>query len=198
VTNHAYLSRFRGYFDRIAIAYSPKGITPPWIFSVMRTSEMKREHKLQTSISGTVTAVFAHRFVIENEDGKHLADMGRDVAGLVGLQEGDEVKLKGERTPSEIKVTEIERGAGRPICIEHKEKHGHVERDKHQDPRDAIAALARQAFQVTGEPGRKPKHFEILGRSAKGSFTEFHVEFEERIRNHGPADIHAAKWRWWP
>lgn len=159
---------------------------------------MKREHKLQTSISGTFTAVFTHRFVIENEDGKYLADIGRGLVELEELQQGDKVKLKGERTSSEIKVTEIENGAGKRMCIEHKEKHGHGERHKYQDPRDAIAAVTREGFEVTGEPRRKPTHFQILGRSAKGSFTEFHVEFDGRIRNRRPADSHKSKWQSWP
>jgi hypothetical protein len=79
-----------------------------------------------TSVSGTVTAVFAHRFVIESKESKYLADIGPDAVKLVDLQEGDKVSVTGERKPSEIKVTEIVKGGGKPIRNAHKKKkHDH-------------------------------------------------------------------------
>jgi hypothetical protein len=42
---------------------------------------------------------------------------------------------------------------------------------------------------------RKAKHLEILGRSATGEFTEFHVEFDGEIHKKKPADSDAPKWR---
>ena len=50
---------------------------------------MKQEHKRQTSISGTVISVFVHGFVVESGDSQFQADIGPDMVGLVGLQEGD-------------------------------------------------------------------------------------------------------------
>jgi hypothetical protein len=50
---------------------------------------MKRGHKRQTSISGTVTNVFVHRFVVESGDSTFQSDIGPERVGLVGLQEGD-------------------------------------------------------------------------------------------------------------
>ncbi len=145
---------------------------------------MKRGHKRQTSIPGAVTAVFAHRFEIESGDGGLLADIGWEAVGLVGLQEGDKVTLKGEREPSETKVTEIAKAAGKPIRVEHKKKHDDGEPHDDQHPGDAIAAVTREGFETTGEPRRKPRHFEILGRSTKGNFTEFHVEIGGTVRNY--------------
>ena len=151
---------------------------------------MKPEHK-NISISGTVSAVFAHRFVIESMDGKFLADLGPEGVDLVRLQQGDKVTVKGERKPSEIKVTEIAKGDGEPISLEHKKKHEH---DDNRDPRDALAAVAHEGFVVVGEARRKPKHFEILGRSAKGKLSEFHVEFDGTIRKHKPIEADDDKW----
>jgi hypothetical protein len=156
---------------------------------------MTREHKRQASISGTVAAVFAHRFVVESSDGQFLANIGSDAVGRIGLRRGDKVTLKGKLKPAEIKVTEIEKGAGEPIHIERKKKHGHDERRDYQDPSDAIAAVIRKGFEVMGEPRRKPKHFQISGRSATGDFTEFQVGFGGTIRKHKPADIHQPKWQ---
>jgi hypothetical protein len=81
---------------------------------------MKREDKRQGSISGKVTTVFAHRFVIESSDGQLLANIGSEAVGRSGLRRGDKVTLKGKRKRFEIKVTEIEKGAGKPIRIERK------------------------------------------------------------------------------
>lgn len=149
-----------------------------------------------TSVSGTVTAVFAHRFVIESEDAKHLADIGPEAVNLVGLKEGDKVAVTGEQKPSEIKVTEIVKAGGKPIRIEHKKKkHDHDEPHAHQDPKAAIEAVTREGFKVIAEPRRKPKHFEILGRSAKGEAIEFHVELDGAIRKRKPADLHEPKWK---
>ncbi len=155
---------------------------------------MTREHKRQASISGTVTAVFAHRFVVESSDGQFLANIGSETVGRIGLQEGDKVTLKGKRKPSEIKVTELEKGAGKPIRIKRKKEHGHDKRRNYRDPGAAIAAVAREGFEELGELRRKPKHFQILGRSAHGDFTEFQVGFGGAIRKHKPADIHQSKW----
>jgi hypothetical protein len=156
---------------------------------------MTREHKRQASISGTVTAVFAHRVVVESRDGQFLANIGSEAVGRIGLRRGDKVTLKGKRKPSEVKVTEIEKGAGKRIRIEHKKRHGHDEPRDYRDPCDAIAAVTREGFEVLGEPRRKPKHFQILGRSANGDFAKFQVGFGGAIRKHKPADIHQPKWQ---
>ena len=108
---------------------------------------MTREHKRLASISGTVTAVFAHRFVVESSDGQFLANIGSEAVGRIGLREGDKVTRKGKRKPSEIKVTELEKGAGKPIRIERKKEHGHDKRRNYRDPGAAIAAVAREGFE---------------------------------------------------
>jgi len=50
---------------------------------------MKREHKRQTSMSGTATNVFVHRFVVESGERRFQSDIGPEVAGLVVLPESD-------------------------------------------------------------------------------------------------------------
>jgi hypothetical protein len=152
---------------------------------------LKKEYK-QISLSGTVSAVFAHRFVIEKGGNKYLADIGPEAIDLVALQEGDKVTVKGERKPSEIKVSEIAKGDGKPIRIDHAKKHD--QSHAYEDPREALAGVTRQGFVVMAEPRRKPKHFEILGRSANGDLKEFHVEFDGSIRKQKPAEGHDPKW----
>jgi hypothetical protein len=136
-----------------------------------------------------MNAVFAHRFVVESGDSEFQADVGPEMVGLVGLQEGDKVKLKGKWKISDLKVAEIRKGAGNLIRIEHKRKHGHGAPHDYQDPGDEIVAAAREGFEVTGVPRRRPKRFEILGRSLKGDFREFHVEFDGMIRKRKPPDL---------
>jgi hypothetical protein len=148
------------------------------------------------SVSGTVTAVFAHRFVVESKSAKHLADIGPEAVKQVDLKEGDKGTVTGEQKPSEIKVIEIVKAGGTPIRIEHKKKkHDQDEPHAYRDPKAAIEAVTREGFKVIAEPRRKPKHFEILGRSAKGEVLEFHVELDGDIRKRKPADLHEPKWK---
>lgn len=156
-------------------------------------------HKVkQITISGTVTAVFARQFVVEAKDGKHLADFGKEAGDLVALQEGDQVTITGHRKSSEIKVAEIAKERGEAIRIERKGKHDRKpHHDRHalrHDPRDAIAAVTLEGFTVVGEPVGRPKHFEILGRSAKGKFVEFHVGLDGAIDKRKAADVREPKW----
>jgi hypothetical protein len=155
---------------------------------------MKPEHK-NITISGTVTAVFAHRFVINCEEGKHLANIGPDAIDIVDLQKGDRVTIEGECKPSEIKVTKITIGCNNPIDVERIKKHQHGDEPEFHDPRIAINAVERDGFVVMGEPRRKPKHFEILGQSMTGTLTEFHVEFDGEIHKKKSADRDDPKWR---
>jgi hypothetical protein len=147
---------------------------------------MPRQHK-QISVSGTVTSVFARRFVVEGKGGKHLADIGKNAVDLVDLHEGDKVKLKGRAKSSQIKVDEIAKGRGETIHIErhpkdHHDKHHHDKHHARHDPRAAIAAL------------EKRNHFDILGRASNGAYTEFHVEPKGSIRKRKTIDISDPKW----
>ncbi len=56
------------------------------------------------NLSGEVTDIFAHRFVVKTEAGKILADLGPKGAEQVTLREGDKVTLSGEMKPSELKI----------------------------------------------------------------------------------------------
>ena len=105
---------------------------------------------------------------------------------------GDKVTLKGKHKPSEIKVTELEKGAGKPIRIERKKEHGHDKRRDYRDPGAAIAAVVRDSS--VGRTAPETKAFPDLGRSAHGDFTEFQVGSGGAIRKHKPADIHQSKW----
>ena len=147
------------------------------------------EHSAVT-VSGRITHVFGHRFVVQTSQDSILADITPKGLEQVELHVGDSVELFGERKPSELKVTRFT-GAGRPIHIEHKKKH-HVHHDD-ADPTDALRAVKAAGFATRGEPRRKPKHYEVLGeRDAR--FTELHVELDGRIRKTKPVDRHDPKW----
>jgi hypothetical protein len=159
---------------------------------------MPRQHK-QISVSGTVTSVFARRFVVEGKGGKHLADIGKNAVDLVDLHEGDKVKLKGRAKSSQIKVDEIAKGRGETIHIErhpkdHHDKHHHDKHHARHDPRAAIAAVEHESFTVLGAPLEKRNHFDILGRASNGAYTEFHVEPKGSIRKRKTIDISDPKW----
>jgi hypothetical protein len=143
---------------------------------------MKHEHR-KISISGLVTAVFSRRFVVEDKDGKHLADLGSD-ASLVDLHEGDKVTFHGRCKQSEIKVSAIAKEGGEMILIDRKGGQGRL----------ALAALKIEGYTALGAPLGKPKHFEILGRSAKGKLVGFHVELDGAIDKKKPAGVQGSKW----
>jgi hypothetical protein len=154
---------------------------------------MKHEHK-RISISGLVTAVFSRRFVVEDKDGKHLADLGSDSFGLVDLREGDKVRFSGRFKGCEIKVSAIAKEGSEMILVFRKGEHRHERKLVKHDPRLALAAVKLEGYTVLGAPLDKPKHYEILGRSAKGKLVEFHVEPDGAIDRKKSADIKEPKW----
>lgn len=133
----------------------------------------------RSRLSGKITHVFAHRFVVQTPNGAVLADLTPHGADLVDLRIGAEVALEGDMKPSELKVTRFACDR-RSVTIEHKKKpdHGHHEP---ADPAIAVEAARAAGFEPMGTPRRKPKHFEIQGRR-NGQDYELHVELGGRIR----------------
>jgi hypothetical protein len=153
----------------------------------------------QTTLTGEVTNIFAHRFVVRTETGKVLADLGPEGAEQVTLREGDRLTISGEMKLSEIKVRAIRRDGGQAVLIEHKKPDSspwppHPD-DHHDDvdPKHALATAAANGFAVVGSPRRKPKHFELLGKDAGGNFVE-HIELGGALRKTRPAEKADTKW----
>ena len=155
---------------------------------------MNHDEKTQT-LSGQVTDIFAHRFVVKTERGNRLADLGPKGAEQIGLKIGDRVELLGEMKPSELKVHSIARNGSRPALLEHPRK---PHRPPHElddaDPKPALKAAEANGFAVLGKPRRKPKHFEILGRDPAGDLVELHVELDGRLRKTRPVLDDDPKW----
>lgn len=141
---------------------------------------MSEDHR---KVSGKITHVFAHRFVVKTSNGAVLADITPHGMGAVKLRVGAEVTLEGEMKPSELKVSRFTRGS-QSVEIEHKKKHHH---DHHgpADPKVALASARTAGFEPVGEPRRKPKHFEVLGRR-NGVYSELHIELDGHIRKTKP------------
>lgn len=144
-----------------------------------------------TEIGGHVRDVFAHRFVIEKADGgRVLADLGPEGAKAFPLESGAEIVASGEMKPSELKVATIATKGGQPVVV------GRAAKDKldgDAQAGEATAAVVQAGFEVLGEPRRKPKHFEVLGRK-DGSHVECHVEFDGTIRKEKPVKTGDDKW----
>ena len=133
-------------------------------------------------VTGTVAALFAHRFTLDTAAGPVLADLGPRGAALIALAPGEAVTLTGERKPSEIKVTSVRRGT-QSVDIPHGDKGG----DLAPVPvAPVLAAVERAGLRPVGEPRRKPKHFEVLARDAEGRHHELHVEFDGTVRKRKP------------
>jgi hypothetical protein len=123
----------------------------------------------ETTLSGQVTDVFAHRFVVKTANAKVLADLGPKGAERISLKEGDRVELAGNMKPSELKVHSIAKNGAPPVHVEHPPK-PHPRQLEHEeaDPERALKTVEANGFTVLGRPRRKPKHFEILGRDPAG------------------------------
>jgi hypothetical protein len=153
------------------------------------------DHEKQTrSLSGQVTDIFAHRFVIKTEKGKVLADLGPKGAGQVLIKEGDRVELIGEMKPSELKVHSVARNGARPILIEHPGKPHPPYELEERDPKPALKTAEANGFTVMGKPRRKPKHFEVLGRDPAGDMVELHIELDGALRKTKPVHEDDPKW----
>lgn len=144
----------------------------------------------QAAVTGKVTHIFAHRFVVRTTEGSVLADLTPRGMEQITLRVGDTVGLEGEMKPSELKVSRLVRD-GKTIRVEHKPKHDH---HPHADPRIAMAAARELGFEPVGDPRRKPKHFEVLGRKS-GKLTELHIELDGHLRKTKPVDGSDHKWR---
>jgi hypothetical protein len=142
-------------------------------------------------ITGAVQNIFAHRFTLQAADGVVLADLTPHGADKIKLSVGDEVTIEGERKPSEIKVERIQRG-DLTVTIDHPGKRS--DHDLEGDPKAAAASARAAGFEIVGEPRRKPKHFEILGRQ-HGSFSELHVSLDGSIRHAKPVNADDGKWQ---
>jgi hypothetical protein len=141
-------------------------------------------------IRGKITHVFGHRFVVETSQGAMLADLTPHGAEQHAVHVGDEVGLQGEMKPSELKVSRLTAGKT-AITIEHKKKpHDH---HPHAEPGDAMKAACDAGFEPLGQPRRKPKHFEVLGRR-NHRLTELHIELNGNIRKMKPVEDGDPKW----
>lgn len=150
-------------------------------------------HNSTTSASGTVTHVFGHRFVVQTIRDAILADLTPEGLEQTLLRVGDTVRIEGEMKPSELKVTHFTSG-GRTIIIDPKKKHhDHHHHHPDVDPGVAIEWARAAGFETIGQPLRKPKHFEVLGRR-NDQLTELHIELDGHIRKHKLVTRNEPKW----
>jgi hypothetical protein len=145
------------------------------------------DHSIAT-ISGTITHVFGHRFVVETNAGAVLADLTPKGLDQHTPRVGETVSLTGEKKPSELKVLRLTAG-GKTVTIAHKPPHD----ASPAEPGAALKAARNAGFEPLGEPRRKPKHFEVLGRR-NDALTELHIELDGHIRKMKPVDASDAKW----
>lgn len=141
------------------------------------------------SINGKITHVFGHRFVVETSQGAVLADLTPKGAEQHALRVGEVVGLSGEMKPSELKVSRFTAG-NTTITIEHKKPHDH---HPHAEPGEAMKAARDAGFEPLGQPRRKPKHFEVLGRRGN-RLIELHIELNGDIRKMKPVEDGDPKW----
>ena len=147
-------------------------------------------HHPKKTATGKVTHIFAHRFVLDTADGAILGDLTPHGHDRITLKVGDAIAIEGEMKPSELKVSRIIRGK-ETIAIEH-DKHGPHDHAP-ADPQIVLKAAKTAGYETVGQPRRKPKHFEVLGRR-DGKLEELHIELDGHIRKSKPASADDPKW----
>jgi hypothetical protein len=70
-------------------------------------NSMPRQH--YKTVSGKITHVFGHRFVITTEQGDVLADLTPSGLEHIALNLNDDVTREGEMKPTELKVVRLHR-----------------------------------------------------------------------------------------
>ena len=149
-------------------------------------------HHPTVEITGRITDVFAHRFVIEQSSTERLlADLGPKGAEQLKPGVGQQVTIEGEQHPSEIKVSRFTR-TGTVTDIARPAKPGPTH-DGAFDPAVAIEAVRNTGARILGEPRRGPKHFEVLGQR-EGEMAEYHVHADGSIRKIKPVFAGDPKW----
>jgi hypothetical protein len=147
------------------------------------------EHQTSLKLSGTVTHIFAHRFVVQTDTGPVLSDLTPRGREKITLRVGDRVTLEGEMKPSELKVRRLSQNGEKAVEFDRekgKEQHSGA------DSGIALRSAEMAGFETLGAPRRKPKHFEILARR-NGQFAELHIELDGRIRK-VRSDVDLDKW----
>ena len=145
------------------------------------------DHDLQEA-TGTIWAVFGHRFAVEGTFGRFLADVGPEGAESLVLKAGDTVTVRGERKPSELKVKSIVLADGSARDIAWPKKKGGPGKHAAIDPTVALSAVRKAGFEPVGDVRRKPKHFEVPA-SRDGVPVEVHVELDGSIRKIKPEHL---------
>ena len=133
-------------------------------------------HRRNQRISGKVTDVFGHRFVLATASGKVLADIGPEASGLVTVNVDDSVEIEGEEKPTEIKVRSISIGGGKSVETHPAPKHAGKEHD-HRPPfsaEDARRVAEKMGFRIVGPLTPHKKHYEATAEH-RGSKHEVHV-----------------------
>lgn len=157
-------------------------------------------HGSSITVTGVVTDIFAHRFVLATASGRLLADLTPAGQERIRLAVGDEVTIEGHQKPSEIKVVRLRRGQddvtiGEPG--EAREKGEKPDRKLRSDPEDhaqATRCAIEAGLTPIGHPRRKHKHFEILGRDPDGNLIELHVGLDGTPTKRKVVDADSEKW----
>ncbi len=133
-------------------------------------------------IVGTVEDIFAHRVTLKTETGKTLVDFGPG-ADLADIEPGQEIGVRGERKPGELKARDIRTGSGAWTSVTAEEKHPKQDgKNKPTGKGDAgapddarVTALLDEAgYTDHAERSRKPKHVEVTA-SKDGKRHTVHV-----------------------
>ena len=152
------------------------------------------------SVKGRVAEIFGNKFVVQDETGRALVDLGRAGEDATLVAAGDTVTVQGRFERGTLRANALIRADGSLATLEAGPKRGPggPGRDPLGWARDKLgvaervdvpaveASLAVSGFTEIRVLGSGPKHLEIAAKDPSGRPQRLHVGFDGRIRKATP------------
>jgi hypothetical protein len=154
----------------------------------------------KVTVTGNVTDVFGHRYVVDEGGKKSLVDIGPKGRDAVTINSGDKVSVEGELTDAgEVRAASV--AVGDKPAVELPEARTWWEKLTGAEPKDKVdltpdaakVMVQKAGYEVIGEPRPKKKHFEVLGKK-DGKFYEVHAHADGDLKGIHTVDASDPKW----
>lgn len=154
----------------------------------------------KVTVTGSVTDVFGHRYVVDEGGKKSLVDIGPKGKDVVTIKSGDKVSIEGELTDAgEVRAASVAVGGAPAVELPEARSWWQKLTGAAPEPepsltlQDARAMVQKAGYEVVGEPRPEKKHFEVLGKK-DGKFYELHAHADGQLKAIHSVDASDPKW----
>jgi hypothetical protein len=151
-------------------------------------------------VTGTVTDVFGHRYVVDEGGKKSLVDIGPKGRQLVTIKTGDKISVDGEFTDAgEVQARSVTVADKPAVALPEPgswwQKLAGTGKAEGPEltPQSAKEMVAKGGYEVVGEPRPEKKHFEVLGKK-DGRYYEVHAHRDGSLKGIHRVDAKDPKW----